>query len=379
MANTLGVYDPIMYAQEALSQLEKSLGMAGTVNRGNDKAPQQKGSIISMRRPSNFTVDNAPKSAEDATTETVNITLNQWKEVKFKLSDKELTYTTEQMITEHIRPAAVALADNIDQALAALYKDVPWVAAGSVPVTVAEMVAARKVLFENKVAMNDGQLYGMVDGTREADLLASAVFAQHQGAGPTGVTTQVQGQIGQRYGVTWFANQNTPTHTRGTALTDGVGALTANVAIGATSLGVDAIDSTGALKAGDTFVIAGNTQRYAITADVTASGGAATIAFTPPAVVAYTDNDVVTIDTTDAKVQNILYHRNAFALAMAPLSDLAGQLGARVATVSDPTTGLALRSRLYYVGNSSEVHVALDVLYGVKTLNPNMAVRWRAT
>jgi hypothetical protein len=39
------------------------------------------------------------------------------------------------------------------------------------------------------------------------------------------------------------------------------------------------------------------------------------------------------------------------------------QLGARSATVSDPITNLALRSRLFYGGNASKVYVALDVLY----------------
>jgi hypothetical protein len=60
---------------------------------------------------------------------------------------------------------------------------------------------------------------------------------------------------------------------------------------------------------------------------------------------------------------------------MAPLPETGNELGARVATVSDPVTKLSLRSRLYYVGNSSEVHVAIDCLYGVETLDNNMCYR----
>ena len=45
--------------------------------------------------------------------------------------------------------------------------------------------------------------------------------------------------------------------------------------------------------------------------------------------------------------------------------------------MQDPVTGLAMRSRIYYVGNDSAVHVALDVLYGWKVLNPRMATRLR--
>ena len=60
---------------------------------------------------------------------------------------------------------------------------------------------------------------------------------------------------------------------------------------------------------------------------------------------------------------------------MVELPDMANELGARVVSVRDPRTGLAIRSRLYYDGDNSEVNVALDVLYGVKTLNPLMACR----
>ena len=71
---------------------------------------------------------------------------------------------------------------------------------------------------------------------------------------------------------------------------------------------------------------------------------------------------------------SIAFHRNAFALAMAPLSDIGEQLGnARVATVSDPKSKLAMRSRIWYAPDTSAVKVALDVLYGVKCLDPNMA------
>ena len=54
--------------------------------------------------------------------DTVTVTLDQWWGVKFSLTDKELTYTKEQIITEHIRPAAYAVADKIDQSVAALMR-----------------------------------------------------------------------------------------------------------------------------------------------------------------------------------------------------------------------------------------------------------------
>src|SRR5262245_60983412 len=127
MANALGLYDPLFYAQEALIQLEKNLGMAARVHRGYDKEPQQKGSTIQIRRPSVFTAQDMPGTAQDLLPEAVSIVLDQWKGVRFKLTDKEATYTTDQIITEHIRPASYALADAIDLSMVVLYRTIPWV------------------------------------------------------------------------------------------------------------------------------------------------------------------------------------------------------------------------------------------------------------
>ena len=55
MANVLSNYDPIFYANEALIQLRKNLGLAARVHRGYDPTPQQRGSTINIPRPTSFT------------------------------------------------------------------------------------------------------------------------------------------------------------------------------------------------------------------------------------------------------------------------------------------------------------------------------------
>lgn len=377
MANQLGVYNPLFYANEALLQLEKSLGMAGRVHRGYEQERNSfgRGETINIRRPSTFSAEDAPSTAQDLNTDTVALTLSHWREVKFKLTDKELGFTGERIINDHIRPAAYALADDVDQKLVALYKDIPWFSTlnatpGSV---VTDITAPRKVLFDNSVPMND--LHYMVDGAMEQGLLSNSAFAQWQGSGQEGVNTQMRGAMGMRYGFELFANQNVTSHTKGTAST---GALLVNgtTALGATTINVDAVSVTGTLVPGDTFVIAGNTQRYAITNTTTAATNAFTgVTFTPSLVAQAADGASVTVTLQSTDAENMAFHRNAFALAIAPLPEMGNELGANVATVTDPVTGLSIRARVYYVGNSSEVHVALDILYGVKTLDPNLAVR----
>lgn len=373
MSNELSVYDPLFYAQEAIIQLEKNLGMAGRVHRGYDKSPQQKGSVISITRPSTFTALAAPQTAQDIEAGEVQITLDQWYEVKFKLTDKELTFTTDKIINDHIRPAAYAIADKIDQQLVAQYKNIPWYNVNSSPLAVADITANRRILNVNN-APNDSR-HLMLSPTQEEEALNLSAFSQHAGAGDAGVQTQMRGSLGMKYGYEVFMNQNVPTHTQGVAA-DATGALAAAATAGDSVISFDGVTAAGTFQAGDSFVIAGNSQRYVFTALATADGGGivTNAAIFPALVQDYAENDVITINLVGGE-QGIGFHRNAFALAMAPLSEAGGQLGARISTVTDPVSGLSLRSRMFYDGDTSSVFVSIDALWGIKTLDPNLAVR----
>jgi hypothetical protein len=378
MSNVLSIYDPIWYAQEAILALEKALGLANKVYRGYDRTPQDIGSTIQIRVPSVFTTEDAPSTAQDIKASYIPIVLDQWKEVKFKLTDKELTHTGERIITEHIRPAAYAIADTIDQALAANYNLIPWEVAASSPWAVVDVTGARQRLFDNKVNMKDpNNLWAMVDGTGENELLALSAFAQWQGAGAKGVDAQTEGELGRRYGFGFFANQNTPDHAAG-SITSATPVVKTTVALGLKDIIADDGTMTGDVNIGDIFSIAGHTQQYVITADATAGSNEIDLAFEPALEAEATAEDAIVFSQNTGS-QSLFFNRNWCALAMAPLSEMGGELGAKVATITDPVTGLSLRSRIYYVGNSSEVHVALDVLYGHKVLDGNRACRvWNA-
>ena len=394
MAATLGYYNPAFYASEALIQLRESLGFASTVHMGfdADRRTFGRGDVINIKRPATFTAASAPSSAVEPATESVQISLDQWYEVKFKLTDKELSYTGNQIVTDHIAPAAFALAKKIDSDGCAQYKNIPnyYDVAGGASTTMvaADMIGARKVMFDAKVPLdNPAMLSFMLDGGAEASLLGTTNFSQFQGAAQNGVNTQTTGLIGPKFGFgKVFANQNVPSHTKGT-INDTALESTGTNAAGATTININAVDAgvTGTLVAGDVLTITHTVlgqRRYTVTATNTASSNAFTsVAITPPLAEAILDNHVVTARADD-HVAMLAYHRDAFALAMAKLPDFSetelfgsGQLGAKIASVQDPVTGLSVRSRIYYVGNSSEVHVALDVLYGWKTLNPYLACR----
>lgn len=384
MPNTLGAYNPVSYANQALRVLKKRFGFSRSVHLGydEDRAPRDKGSIITIRAPSTFIAQNAPSTSQDLKTKQVAITLDQHKEVKYEVTDKERAWSGERIFREHIEPAAYAIADVMEQSLADLYTDIPWVrnCAGST-IAVADLTSARQALFDNLVPLGDpNAVFGVLGGVEENELLQLAAFTQHQGGGDAGVAAQISGTLGRRFGINWWASQNRKTHTTA-AMADLGGTLDGTtVAEDLTTIVVNALSNSSPIKKGDTLVIAGNTQRYAVTADATTSGGGAvSLAITPPLAQTYSANAVVTLDQEATKVnQNVVYHRDAFTIVPVMLpthGDIKGAPDAFVA--SDPDTGLSVRTRIWVDPDNSKMKVAVDALWGVKTIRPNLAVRLR--
>jgi len=376
MSNKLGSFDPVFYANEALMRLENVLGMAMRVHRGYDKSAKQKGSTIDIRKPSEFEAKDAPSSdSQDIDTDTIQIVLDKWKEVKFGVTDAELSYTQEQIIEEHINPAVYAIANHIDNSLCELYKFIPWFsgAAGTTPSTIEDITAIHQVLFDNKVPMDDpSRLHLMIDGMAQAKLLALPAFHTVNGAGAQGANTQENGTIGRKFGFNIFANQNVKKHVKGTVDT---GALLTNGAFakGVESINLDAAAVTGTLVAGDSLAFANHSQRYVVTNTVNAAGNAlGNVGIFPKLKVAVGDNVAVAV-TRQNGTRNMAFHRNFAALAMAPLSMMGNGKGAEMHVAQDPRTGLTIRVTFFYDGHGSKNYVKFDVLYGLKVLNPDLA------
>jgi hypothetical protein len=393
MANTLGYYDPNFYAANALIQLEKALGMAGRVYRGYDKNPQEVGSIIALRRPTYFTATSMPiatGSSTDLTPDSVSITLDQWQGVQFGLTDKELSYTQERIINEHIRPAAHAVADAIDQSLNALATEVPWyfVAANTGTATgISDIPALRRRMFDNKVPLSDVHLE--LNGEREQWFLSQDQFNRADAAGSA--QTQMRGTLGEKFGFEVFANQNVAAQPAGGTFTVTGGTLTANatVTVGQNTIVLAASTCTGTLKIGDIIQVGHTgtdglsgaalsaTRNFVVAANATATSNAITVTFAPNAAATVASGTTCAFKVqSTAKYDNLAFHRNAVALAMAPLPEIARALGAKVSSISDPITGLAIRVTMWYDGPAAKVYVRLDALWGKKLLNADMAVRY---
>jgi hypothetical protein len=381
MAATLAAYNPQLYANKALPLLYSYLGLGSRVYRDLDMdyASASKGQQVNIRRPGTFAVADAPATAEDVAAETVSLSLDYWRESKFKLTDKELTFSEDKILAEHVAPAMAVLADDIDQKLQAEYynfgrKATAFATGSSAGVNFANV---QKAMIEAKIPQNDpGKLHYMIDPTMNHHYVSDSSFAQWQGAGPAGEAVARSGSLGIKYGMETFVTHNTVAHTSGTGA-DLAGAVDGATAKLATSITIDGLTDTETFLKGDSFTIAGDSTVYAITtATSTVTSNAITVSIEPPLRAAAANNAVVTFDaTTDYTSQGLGFHQNCMALAMAPLSQMGNELGARIGVARDPLTGLAMRTRIYYVGNSSEIHMAFDVLFGVKVLDGRMAVR----
>ena len=389
MPNRLGGYDLTIFMQEALMALRLRLGLAGRIHRGYDPTPQQKGSTIVIPVRGEFVVRDAPSLAQDIDAADAKIKLDHWKEVKFALPDNEGQYTEERIIEDHIEPAAYALASHINGNVANLYKQVPYSYDRTGDV-IEDIVDVRERLADQGVPLDDGMLYLGVDHRTEADLLKTDVFRSAQIVGGTGnQASLMDGELGRRFGFNIFASGVMQSHVSGTVVsagTDAAGALNGAAARGAESLAIDGLSGAETLAVGDSFVIAGNTQRYVVTGAVVLAGGAAAnVGIFPALVQDYGDNTAVTFENgttagvhADSYAANLAFHRDFAALATAPLASQGGSRqaeaqGIQVEVINDPDTNLSLRGRMWYDPDNSRTVTALDILYGLSVLNPNMA------
>lgn len=379
MANILTAglaYDPYFYAAAALEQLNKRLGMAAFVHRDfESEKGQEKGSTIKLRRPGKFTAQAMPiatGSAQDISPEYFDITLDQWYGSLMTLTDKELTYTKERIIQEHIDPLAIAVADKIDQSLNNLILNIPWIVDDDATTPINDFSNMTERLFNN-LAPRTGEKYYQLDATLQKRYEQQSVFYQAN-TGVDAETLQRDGYLGRKFGYLMFANQNAPTYTTGSAaLTSPV--ITGAHAKGATSLVIGGTSGSGTVKQGTVITITGVTQKYAVTADTAMGASGATLPIEPQLQVALAGAEVVAFDQDTATSIGCAFHKTAFALVMAPLSTVGDGLGIKMATMADPITGLVLRSRLWAEGGTAKVYVGFDALWGVRVLNPNLAVR----
>lgn len=371
MANTLTEVIPQLLAQGLLALREQAV-MPRLVNRAYDSQAGEKGSTIDVPIPSAISAasvspSNTAPSTADFTPTSVSISLSNWYEAAFYLTDKDMLEAMNGTIPMQASEAVKAIANQVDDDLLALYKEVYGYAgtAGTTPFAtdLAEYLEARKVLADQLAPMDPR--YCVLDPTAEANALALRQFTDASFRGDNAGV--INGTIGQKFGAQWVMDQNVPSHTAGADLTGAINDSGA-IAAGAKTLTVDGFSA--APNEGDIVTIAGVTGTYAVDAGTTTTSlvlknGLANGLATGD------NSEVITVKASHTP--NLLFHRDAFALATRPFSGADPlQIGTYQSAI-DPVSGLALR--LEVSREHKRTRFSYDILYGVQAVRPELAAR----
>lgn len=401
MSNTL--ITPSIIAKEALMQLENNLVMGAHVHKEYKKEFVKVGSTVNIRKPVKFsTVKSATLQLQDVSEAETSITVNTQAHVGWAFVSSDLTLTIEDYSERYIQPAMISLAQTVDSDLTGLAKFV-WNhrgTPGATPAVFTDVSAGAQCLDEGAVPQdsrvsvwNPAASWSLANGLK-------GVFVQDIAR-----KAIQKGMFGSYAGFDNFMDQSITNQTTGAyAGTPLVNGANQNVAYPtgsapyAQTLNTNGwTASTSVLNQGDVFTIAGvlsvnpktfqataNLQRFVVNATITAdSGGNKNMNISPPIITSGPYQTVSAAPANGAAItvvsgaassvnpQNLQFHPNAFALVTVPLQLPDGA----VFKARETYNGLSLRViKDYDITNDRDI-IRLDILYGVKAIYPELAVR----
>lgn len=334
-----------------------------------------KGATIQVRKPvaliaSEF-VETTGTSAQDVKEESVSVTLDKLATVDVEFGAIARATNVDDLDRLFIEPASVALAEKINEDGFGMYVDIPFVVgtAGATPDSLEDFANVRKMLNSNKVPLT--QRRAIWDSEADAKFTQLSNFATiNESGSPAGLR---EGSIGRVFGIDNYMSQAVPTHSNGTVAIGGTGAgagtlkVDADVAALSTIVLISAAATdpalTGTYTKGTILTIGGKT--YAVVSATTAVNKMTVVLDRAITVAA---NAAVTV--TANHTVNLAFHENAFAFVTRPLSTPAG-----VESYTTSFNGITLRvTRGYDMVHKKET-ISMDVLYGYKTMYPELATR----
>ncbi len=408
---------PTIIAREALRLLKNNLVMGSNVYRDYEAefpGEPKKGGTVTIRKPVKFTVTKARTRTSSVITEnSITLTVSTQAHVSWAFETVQLALTIEQYSERYLRPACAAIANQIDADLLALYKNVyNSVQESSGFVTPHTFMVLGKAMqkLDEEAAPPDDRVVVFDPASHWA--MANALTALYQQE--PGTAALRKGYLGRIANAEIFMDQNVKVHLSGqagtTAGSDGTGleiatgAPTGVTFTSALALCDFNVVTTAALRAGDVFTLAGiyavnpmsgestgSLRQFVVRTEVpVASAGSGTehpytVDISPDmiqtgpykTVDTYPAGGVavdVLANTAKNYPQNLVFHKNAFALVMVPLPAPAGVWGSSMSE-----SGFSIRIVKQYDVDADIEVCRLDVLYGVKTIYPELAVRvWGA-
>lgn len=406
--NTLLTID--MVTNEALRILHQKLNFIGSVNRQYDnsfaKTGAKIGTSLRVKLPPKYESNSGSTFVGNNSQEGfVTVPCSTQKHVGMTFTSKELTMNIDSFADEFLEPAMAQLAADMEyDALSNLYKEVyaSVGTAGTTPNSYKTIAQAAGKIRQNGL-VNDDQLTAILGVDAHVEL-SDALKALNNPSGNIGDNYKKGMLVSNSGGFKGiFENTLLPTHTNGTdvtgvAIDDAGGAI----ASGDDEITVDGVtNTTGTITAGSVFTIenvyavhpetrqsTGKLQQFVVTETATGSGSTdATLSISPAIITSGPFQTVDSLPANDASLtfigadsgiydQNLAFHKDAFTFVTADLVKPDGS----VEFCSQKTyDGLTLRILRQYDAREDEFITRADVLYGYKTLRPELACRiWGA-
>lgn len=400
-------------AKAAVKILDNELVAASKVFRGYEAEfgstvnGYEKGSSVTIKKPPQFQVrDGDVAVPQDITEGTTSVTVDKKKGIDLKITSTDRTLSIGELSERVIRPAMVTLANQVDQDVMSLYSNVPnWVG------TPGNVLSSYAGFLRGTTRMNNGSVpkdsrFCMLSPDDESGLAgAQSTFYNDKLV----AEAYRDGAVGRIAQVDTYMSQNVPVHVTGTRSNGTIAGANQNVTytqvlangipvkdFGGQLINLSGLGASGTLAKGDVFTIAGvfavnhvtkqvlpYLRQFTVTTAVVADGsGNATVAIAPAIITAGAFQTCSAAPANGAVVtwmgsantpytQNIMAHKSAFALTCVPLVKPDGA----VSCERESYKGLSVRLIPYYDGTNDVSNWRLDVLYGVKAVDPRLAVR----
>jgi len=393
---------PTIITREALRILHANLNFIGNVNKQYDDqfanagaSPSGKiGPSLTIRMPNQYTVRTGSVLQVQDTVETSQVlTVSTQKGVDTVFSSQDLTLTIDEFSKRYLQPAMSVLASNIEADALSMIKDVYNVVDGSTAAfTYADFANARKTLnqylappMDRCATLTPGHVVSFLDAIK-------GFFNPQESVSRPYLT----GKIGKVNGFDTYENtllnnfqSGTAANTTGYTATLTSGSATAVMAAGSTTFKKGDIVTFSTVDAVDpeTKLDRGFLQQFVVVNDYAGGAGNMTISPTPVTSGATQNVTAVGAGLTVVKIgstaaaptgasalyqQSLVFHPEAFTFVTADLIDVSkfGAWGAR--QVMD---GISMRIARQYDITNDNIPCRIDVLYGYKTLRPQLACR----
>lgn len=327
-----------------------------------------KGATIQVKKPVILTAkefnESQGTSAQDVKEESVDVTLDKLATVDVEFGAIQRATNVDDLNRLFLEPAAVALAEKINSDGLFLYKDIPYAVgtAGTTPSKLTDLANVRKILNTNKVPVA-GRV-AVWDPEADANFTTIDAIVNAEKSGSTAALRE--GSIGRVFGLDNYMAQGVKQHTTGITKATDV-KVNGKVTAGATSIAIDGTALTGKLVKGDILTIKKN--NYVVVEDTAdASTNAIASVKVYPALPEIADDTVVTL--VSGHTANLAFNPMAFAFVTRPLVAPAG-----VESYVTSYNGITLRVVRGYDMKYKKEMLSMDVLYGYKTMYPELATR----